>query len=100
MLYDTVSAGSQRAIVGGVLLGLFASSVNMTLINTAIPRMVAELGSINLLPWVVASYNITSTTGMPIFGKLSDVYGRKPFFLTGLAIFITGSVRAGLSQGL
>ncbi len=93
--------GRQKAIVmAGVMLGLFTSSMNQTVVSTAIPRIVASLGGIGLLSWVFTAFMLASTTTIPIFGKLSDIYGRKPFLLGGLVVFAIGSVASGLSQNM
>lgn len=85
-------------IVGGTMLGLFVSAINSTVVSTAMPRIVAHLGGLNLYSWVFTSFMLASTSAIPIVGKLSDLYGRKPFFMGGIALFMIGSGLSGASQ--
>jgi EmrB/QacA subfamily drug resistance transporter len=84
----------------GALLSMFMSSLNQTVIGTAMPRIIIELGGFAHYTWVATGFMITSTITVPIVGKLSDMYGRKLFYLIGLGIFITGSFLSGLSQSM
>lgn len=86
------------AVMVGVLTGMFFSSLNQTLIGTALPKIISHLGGMNLYSWVFTSFMLTSTTAVPIFGKLSDIYGRRPFYLWGLIVFMTGSALCGFSR--
>jgi EmrB/QacA subfamily drug resistance transporter len=87
-------------IVIGSLLGMLLAASNQTVISTALPRIVADLGGLNLIPWVFTGYMVTSTTVVPVSGKLSDLYGRKPFFIGGIVIFMLSSVFGGLCQNM
>ena len=82
----------------GVALAMFLSSLDQTIVGTAMPKIVADLGGFSHYTWVTTSYLLTSTVVLPITGRLTDMYGRKPFFIVGIAIFIAGSVFSGLSQ--
>ncbi len=82
----------------GVMLAMFLGSLDQTVVGTAMPRIIADLGGFNRYTWVGISYMVASTTLVPAIGRLTDMYGRKRFFIAGLAIFIAGSVLAGLSQ--
>ena len=84
----------------GTLLGLFTAAMDMTIVSTSLPRIVASLGGLGLFPWVFTSFMITSTTAVPIVGKLTDLFGRKPFYMAGVAILLLGSVLSGLSQSM
>ncbi|MEE9286229.1 MAG: MDR family MFS transporter [Dehalococcoidia bacterium] len=84
--------------IAGVLLGMLLAALDQTIIATALPRIVSDLGGLDKLSWVVTAYMVTSTAGVPIWGKLSDLFGRRFFFITGLLIFIAGSALTGLSQ--
>lgn len=86
--------------MGAVMLGLFLSAMDQTIVGTAMPRIIAELSGLKLYAWVFTSYMLASTTFVPIVGKLGDIYGRKIFFLTGIVIFLIGSVLCGVSQNM
>jgi len=86
--------------MAGTLLGLFTAAMDMTVVSTSLPRIVASLGGLGLFPWVFTSFMITSTTAIPIVGKLTDLYGRKPFYIAGVAILLLGSVLSGSSQSM
>jgi EmrB/QacA subfamily drug resistance transporter len=95
---EPVQTQARAAIMGAVLLVLFLGSLDQTVVGTALPRIVTDLGGTSLYTWVVTSYLLTSTVMVPIYGKLSDAYGRKPILLAGVAIFLIGSALSGLSQ--
>jgi EmrB/QacA subfamily drug resistance transporter len=80
------------------LLGLFTAAMDQTVVSTSLPRIVASLGGLGLFPWVFTSFMVTSTTAVPIVGKLTDLYGRKPFYIAGVAILLLGSALSGSSQ--
>jgi EmrB/QacA subfamily drug resistance transporter len=82
----------------GVMLAMFLGSLDQTVVGTAMPRIIADLGGFGQYTWVTTAYMITSAVVVPITGKLTDIYGRKIFYICGVAIFITGSVLCGLSQ--
>ena len=84
--------------MGGVVFGVFLASLDQTVVGTAIPRIVADLGGFDRITWVTGAYLVASTTSVPIVGRLSDLYGRKVFYITGIAVFLVGSVLCGLSQ--
>ncbi|MFQ5875651.1 MAG: MFS transporter, partial [Dehalococcoidia bacterium] len=87
-------------ILSGALLCLFLAALDQTIVATALPRIVADLGGIDQLSWVVIAYLVMSTTLVPVVGRVSDIYGRKPLFIIGIIIFLIGSVSAGLSQNM
>ncbi|HLG11557.1 MAG TPA: MDR family MFS transporter [Dehalococcoidia bacterium] len=91
---------TKRIVVIGTLLGLLLAASNQTVISTALPRMVADLGGLNLIPWVFTGYMLTSTTVVPVSGKLSDLYGRKPFFMGGIILFMLVSIAGGFCQNM
>src|SRR5690554_5552443 len=86
-----------KPAVIGLLLGLFVAALDQTIVATAMPTVVKELGGFELFVWVFSAYMIASVVATPIFGKLSDIYGRKRFFLFGLVVFLIGSILCGLS---
>lgn len=85
-------------ILGAVLLGLFLSALDQTVVGTALPRIVTDLGGNELYTWVVTVYLLTSTITVPFYGKLSDLFGRRPVLLFGIGLFLVGSALSGLSQ--
>jgi EmrB/QacA subfamily drug resistance transporter len=85
-------------ILGAVLLGMFLSALDQTIVGTALPRIVTELGGNDLYTWVITIYLLTATISVPFYGKLSDIYGRKPLLMIGITTFLVGSALSGLSQ--
>src|SRR2546426_9354371 len=82
-------------IMAGTLLGLFTSAMDQTVVGTSMPRIIADLGGFGLFSWVGTGFLLASTTTVPIVGKLSDLYGRKPFYMAGILILILGSALSG-----
>lgn len=75
-------------IMIGALFGVLLSALDQTIVATAIPRIVKDLNGLGNLSWIFSAYMLAMTATIPIFGKLSDIYGRKSFFLSGIAVFI------------
>src|SRR4051794_4003119 len=93
--------GKQVVIaMAGILLGLLLSALDSSIVGTAMPRIIADLGGLEHYAWVATSYLLTSTAAVPIFGKLSDIYGRKWFYAGGLILFMFASALCGLSQSM
>lgn len=92
----------QRTILTtvGIMLGLFMASMEATVIATAMPTIVSELGGLAIYSWAFSAYMLASTTTVPVYGKLSDIYGRRPVFAVSMALFLIGSVLCGLSQSM
>ncbi|MBI2848581.1 MAG: MFS transporter [Chloroflexi bacterium] len=86
--------------LAGIMLGMLLAALNQTTVVTAMPRIVASLGGMHLYSWVFTSFLLCSTIMMPIFGKMSDIFGRRPLFLIGLSIFMVGSMLGGLAQSM
>ncbi len=84
----------------GLTLGMLLASLDATVVGTSLPRIVGDLGGISLYSWVITAYLLSSTIMIPIAGKMSDRYGRKPLFLLGIVLFLAGSVLSGLSQNI
>jgi EmrB/QacA subfamily drug resistance transporter len=84
--------------VVGVLLSMFMAAMEATVVGTAMPTVVEKLGGIEYYGWVGAVYMLTSTVTMPLYGKLADLYGRKPIMMLAMAAFLIGSMASGLSQ--
>jgi EmrB/QacA subfamily drug resistance transporter len=94
---------SQRAkieILFAVLLGLFLGALDQTIVGPALPTVVTELSGNDYYVWAITIYLLTSTISVPFWGKLSDLYGRKPIFMIGIGIFLVGSALSGLSQNM
>ncbi|NTU86196.1 MAG: MFS transporter, partial [Chloroflexales bacterium] len=81
----------------GVMMSLFMASMESTVIATAMPTIVAQLGGLESYSWVFAIYMLASTTVGPIFGKLSDIYGRRPVYMVAIGLFMVGSLVCGLA---
>src|SRR5437899_19389 len=79
---------------------MFLAGLDQTVVGTALPRIVASLGGLEHYAWVVTAYLLASTVSIPIWGKLSDIYGRRIIFLSGMVIFLAGSALAGTSQDM
>ena len=82
----------------GVLLAMFLASLDQTVVATAMPRIIADLGGFDRFTWVTTAYLVASTTAVPIVGRLTDIHGRKIFYVAGIIVFLIGSVLAGMSQ--
>ena len=93
-----LSHRQKMEILGAVLLGLFLVALDQTIVGTALPKIVTDLGGNDLYTWVVTIYLLTSTITVPFYGKLSDLYGRRPMLMIGIGLFLVGSVLSGLSQ--
>ena len=89
-----------RLIFGALLLVLLLASLDQTIVSTALPTIVGDLGGISKLSWVVTAYLLASTVVGPLYGKLGDLYGRKIVLQTAIVIFLVGSALCGLSQNM
>ena len=87
-------------VLSGLLAGVFLAALDMSIVGTALPRIVSDLGGLQLLSWVVTAYLLTSTASTPLWGKISDLYGRRPMFQLAIAVFVTGSVVAALAPSM
>lgn len=88
------------SILAGVMLGVLLAALDQTIVGTAMPRIVQELGGLQLLAWVFTVYSLASTVSVPVAGKLSDLYGRKWLYLGGICIFLAGSALCGFAPGM
>lgn len=95
-----LSHRAKMEILLAVLLALFLGALDQTIVGTALPKIVTELGGNQYYNWVVTIYLLTSTITVPFYGKLSDLYGRKPMLMIGVVIFLIGSALSGLSQNM
>ncbi len=94
------SPAEVKTVFAGLMLALTLASLDQNIVGVALPRIVSDLGGLSHLSWVVTSFLLTSTATTPIYGKLSDMYGRKPLFIAAILIFLGGSVLCGLSGSM
>ena len=87
-------------VLCGVMAGMLLFALDQGIVGTALPRIVSELGGLNQLSWVVTAYLLTSTASTPLWGKISDLYGRRRIFQVAIVIFLIGSALSGLSQNM
>ena len=87
-------------VLFGLMAGVLLAALDQSIVGTALPRIVSELGGLDKLAWVVTAYLLTATAATPLWGKISDLYGRRPIFQAAIAIFLIGSALCGLSQNL
>jgi EmrB/QacA subfamily drug resistance transporter len=84
-------------VLGAVMVGIFLGALDQTVVGTALPRIITDLGGNGLYTWAFTAYLLTSTISGPLYGKLSDLFGRRPIFLFGIGVFMVGSLLSGLS---
>ena len=89
-----------RTIIAGIMLAMFLSALEQTIVAPALPAIGRSLGGIDELSWVVTAYLLAVTATTPLFGKLSDIYGRRVILLSAIGIFIAGSVACALAQNI
>src|SRR4051812_30081372 len=80
------------------MVTLLLAALDQTIVATALPRVVSDLGGIAQYSWVFTAYMLGSTVTVPLYGRLGDVHGRKPLFIVAILIFLVGSARCGISQ--
>jgi EmrB/QacA subfamily drug resistance transporter len=89
-----------RIVLVGMMMALTLASLDQNIVATALPRIVSDLGGLNHLSWVVTAFMLTSTATAPLYGKLSDIHGRKPAFVVSITLFLAGSMLCGLASGM
>jgi EmrB/QacA subfamily drug resistance transporter len=87
-------------VMSGLMVGMFLSALDQSIVGTALPRITSELGGLDKLSWVVTAYLLTATASTPLWGKISDLYGRRPLFQAAIVTFLVGSTLAGFSQDI
>ncbi|MGV8978228.1 MAG: MDR family MFS transporter [Cellulomonas sp.] len=87
-------------ILGGLMIGMFLGALDQTIVATSIRTIGDDLNGLSLQAWVTTAYLMTSTIATPLYGKLSDIYGRKPFYLTAIALFVFGSILSGTANSM
>jgi MFS family permease len=84
----------------GIMFSLFLASMESTVVATATPTIVGQLGGLDHYSWVFSAYMLASTTAVPLYGKLSDIYGRRQVYVIAMALFLTGSIVSGLANSM
>src|SRR5256884_4999131 len=92
--------GRILAIYSGLMVALLLAALDQTIVATALPKVVSDLGGITQYTWVFTAYMLGSTVTVPLYGKLGDVPGRKPLFIVAITIFLVGSALCGLAQNM
>lgn len=92
--------GRRPIVTAGIITGMFLAALEATVVATAMPTVIAALGGMNHYSWVFSAYLVASTVTVPVWGKLSDLYGRRLFYQIGVAIFLVGSILSGLSTSM
>jgi len=95
-----ISSRRRWAVTAGVMTGMLLAALEATCVGTAMPTIVAALGGLAHYSWVFSAYLLTSTVTVPLWGKLSDLFGRRPLYQIGIAVFLIGSAACGLSQSM
>jgi EmrB/QacA subfamily drug resistance transporter len=90
----------KRWVFLGIMLSIFLAAIESTVVATAMPTVVASLGGIRIYSWVFSGFLLTQTVTMPLWGRFSDLYGRRPVYLAGLATFLAGSALSGAAQNM
>lgn len=96
--YKKMPHKTVMVIFFGLMMAMFLSSLDQTIISTALPTIAADLGGVDHIAWIITAYTLAITIGMPIYGKLGDQFGRKGLFITAISIFLLGSVLGGIAQ--
>ena len=87
-------------VTAGIMLSLFLASMEATVVATAMPTIVGHLGGLEHYSWVFSAYMLTSTTAVPLYGKLSDLYGRRKIYVGAMVLFLTGSILSGSARDM
>lgn len=97
---DTAHEVDLKVIIGALMLAILLAALDQTIVSTALPRIVSDLNGLSEYSWVATSYLLTSAVSTPIYGKISDMYGRKKIFQIAISTFLLGSILCGLSQNM
>ena len=95
-----MSRGRRIAVTAGVMTGMFIAALEATVVGTAMPTVIASLGGLSHYSWVFSAYLVTSTVTVPVWGKLSDLYGRRLLYQIGIGVFLVGTLLSGLSTSM
>src|SRR5271169_4840239 len=96
----TTQAPRKRVIFSALMLVVLLASLDQTIVSTALPTIVGDLGGLNHLSWVVTGYLLAATITGPLYGKFGDLYGRKGVLQTAIVLFLVGSALCGISQNM
>src|SRR4051812_7909647 len=91
---------SRPLVIAAVMASMFMVAIEATIVSTAMPQIVAQLGGLDLYSWIFSSFLLTQTAMTVVFGKLADLYGRKPVMLAGIGVFLVGSALAGMAWSM
>src|SRR5215813_14236377 len=100
MADPTYTKRELRVIFGGVMMAMLLASLDQTVVATALATIASELGDVELISWIVTAYLLSSTCATPITGKMSDLYGRRVVLMSGLGVFLVGSIACALSSSM
>src|SRR3569832_1713515 len=95
-----MSESEKNAIIGGVLLSMLLAALDQTIVAPALPTIARALGHAEYLPWIVTGYLLTATAMAPLYGKISDVYGRRPVIYASILVFLLGSLVSALAPNM
>src|SRR3954453_23387655 len=95
-----VPPARRRLVLAACLMATFMAAVESTIIATAMPTIVGQLGGFSLISWVFAVYLLTQAVSIPVYGRLADIHGRKPVLYVGAGLFLAGSVLCGFAQNM
>src|SRR5262249_44554313 len=98
--HPPMSRADVRNIFYGLMVAMFLSALNQTIVATALPTIGRDLGDFDNLSWVIISYLLSSTVVSPLYGKLSDIHGRRPMMLAALGLFIAGSAICAVARDM
>jgi EmrB/QacA subfamily drug resistance transporter len=96
----TISQGDIRTIFGGIMLAMFLAALDQTIVAPALPTIARELNDVRNLAWIVTAYLLTATAVTPLYGKVSDIVGRRPMLLLAIVVFLVGSVACALARNI
>jgi EmrB/QacA subfamily drug resistance transporter len=96
--HEELSQTRRILVTIGIMIGMFLAALDATAVSTAMPTIVSSLGGLSVYSWVFSSYILTSTVTLPLWGKFSDIYGRRTFYILGVAFFLLGSALSGQSK--
>src|SRR5207253_6809521 len=93
-----VSQSDIRTIFGGILLAMFLAALDQTIVAPALPTIARELNDVRNLAWIITAYLLTATAVTPLYGKISDITGRRPMLLLAIVVFLGGSIACALAR--